>query len=96
MTMPTAPMGGVQSSPAYQNRVDAFNSGHGMPTTSPGLAQDQQAMAAEQPRGIRPALSANGMAASTYSSTMGGAFPTSNGMAENQYEQAKFQMRKPD
>lgn len=80
--------------PAYQNRNDAFSQSYSGPTASPGLQQDQQSMAAEQPRGIRPALSSNGMAASTYSSTMGGAFPTQNGISEDQYNQAKFMMRK--
>lgn len=94
--MESQPMGGtLNQPPAYQNRLEAMNQGiNGGPTTSPGLAADQQSMAAQQPRGIRPALSSNGMAASTYSSTMGGQFPTQNAMAEDQYNQAKFMMRK--
>jgi hypothetical protein len=89
-------MGGVQtqSPPAYEDRTAAFAAGHGMPTTSPGLSQDQQTMNSSGPARIKPSLSANGMAASTYSSTMGGAFPTQNGISSDQYEQAKFMMHK--
>jgi hypothetical protein len=91
----------MQSSPAFQDRNQSFGTGMNgdqgeapSPVGSPGLAQAQQQENAAQPHGIRPSLSDNGMSEGTYSSTMGGAFPTSNGMAENQYQSAKYLMRK--
>ena len=61
---------------------------------SAGLAQQQAQQNAQQPHGINRALTANGMAASTASQTMNGSLPSQNGMASDQYEQARFMMRK--
>lgn len=76
---------------AYQNRNEAMNEGiNGGPTASPGLAQQQQSMAAEQPRGIRPSGTMNGMAAGQFQATMGGMFATQNAQAESTYDTKKY------
>jgi hypothetical protein len=91
MTTPAAPMGGVLNQPpAIQNRVGAFNEGHGMPMTSPGLSQDQQKMNSAGPPKVKMTGSGNGMAASQATATMSGLLPTANGQAENTYESKKW------
>lgn len=91
MTTPTEPMGGVLNQPeAVQSRIGAFNEGHGMPTTSPGLSQDQQAMNSGGPVRVRPSGSGNGMSAGQSEATMSGMLPTANGQAESTYATKKW------
>jgi hypothetical protein len=90
MSMPMQPE-------AVQNRNSAFSEGHqmgGSPATSPGLQRQQQQENAAQPRGIKPALSSNGIAASQYSQTMG-IFAPQNGISSDQYATAKYSMPRP-
>jgi hypothetical protein len=85
-------MGGVQtqSPPAYEDRTAAFAAGHGMPTTSPGLSQDQQQMNSGGPPRVRPSGSGNGMSAGQSEATMSGMLPTANGQAESTYASKKW------
>jgi hypothetical protein len=84
-------------SPAYQNRNQSFGTGMNgdqgetpAPVGSPGLAEDQQSMAAQQPRGIRPTATMNGMASGQFQATMGGMFRTQNGSASSTYDTGKY------
>jgi hypothetical protein len=93
MSMPneSQPMGGVLNQPeAVQSRIGAFNEGHGMPTTSPGQSQDQQAMNSSGPARVHPSGSGNGMSADQASNTMSGVLPTGNGQAESTYATKKW------
>lgn len=89
----TTPMGAVQtqSPPAYENRVGAFNSGHGMPTTSPGLSQDQQAMNSSGPPRVRLTGGGLGMSQSQSEATMGGMLKPQNGVANDTWANVKWQ-----
>lgn len=86
MTTPAEPMGGVQSAPAYQNRLSAMTEGI---RGSAGLQADQQAMAQGPPK-VRMTGSGNGMSQGQATSTMSGLLPTANGQAENTYESKKW------
>ena len=51
---------------------------------------EQQSIAAQQPRGIRPTGTMNGMAAGQFQTTMGGMFRTQNGEASSTYDTGKY------
>jgi len=89
----TTPMGGVQtqSPPAYEDRTAAFAAGHGMPTASPGLSQDQQQMNSGGPARVRLTGSGLGMSQSQAEATMGGMLKPQNAIANDSYANMKWQ-----
>jgi hypothetical protein len=80
--------------PSTYNRNAAFGEGAvgGQFMPSQSLQETAQRFNALVPRSYRPSSSGNGMSRSQYQATLGGAFPTNNGMAQNQYEVAKYSM----
>lgn len=61
---------------------------------SPGLARRQQQYDARVPRKLLPSVSSNGINPDQYQSTLGGVFPTQNGIAKNMYEVWKYTEQK--
>lgn len=82
--------------PPIQNRNQAFGQGMVGGQVAPGesLLLAARRYNAAVPRTYRPSGSLNGMSAGQYQSTLGGAFPTQNGIARNQYDVAKYSMRR--
>lgn len=83
-------------SPApIQNRNQAFGGGMtgGQAMYSNSLAQESARFMAMVPRTIRSTGSPNAIGFKTYKDTMGGAFPTQNGLASDNYEVMKYNMR---
>lgn len=75
-----------------QNRNQAFGSGMigGQAMYGNSLAQEAAKYNAQVPRTFRPSDSPNGMSAEQYQQTLGGSFPTENGIAEKQYDVWKY------
>jgi hypothetical protein len=71
--------------------VGAFNEGHWMPTTSPGLSQDQQQMNSGGPPHVRLTGTGLGMSASQSEQTMAGMLKPQNGIASDSYANMKWQ-----
>ena len=95
--MDSQPMGGVQSSPAYQNRNQSFGTGMNgfqgetpAPVGSPGLQQAQAQANSGGPARVRPTGSGNGMSAGQSEATMSGMLPTANGQADSTYATKKW------
>lgn len=81
--------GGV---PPIYNRNKAFGEGMigGQALYGASLAREAARYNAEVPQAYRPSSSGNGMSARQYQATLGGAFPNSNGVADNQYQVWKY------
>lgn len=83
-------------SPApIQNRNQAFGGGMtgGQAMYSNSLAQESARFMSMVPRAYKPSGALNGMSENQYQSTLGGAFPTMNGLAKDNYEVMKYNMR---
>jgi hypothetical protein len=98
------PMGGVQSSPAFQNRVQSFGTGQNgdqgeapapvgaAPAAVPtSFLQRQQAMNSGGPARVRLTGSGNGMSSGQSQATMGGMLKPQNGIASDSYNNMKWQ-----
>jgi hypothetical protein len=74
------------------NRNSAFGGGMigGQAMYGNGLAKEAARFNASVPHAYRPSSSGNGMSTHQYQSTLGGAFPTSNGIAAGQYDVWKY------
>lgn len=81
--------------PPFQNRNQAFGGGMtgGQAMYSNSLAQESQRYMAMVPRAYKASGALNGMSENQYQATLGGAFPTMNGLAKDNYEVMKYNMR---
>jgi hypothetical protein len=80
--------------PPFENRNSAFGGGMigGQAMYGNGLAQEAARYNAQVPHAYRASGSMNGMSAHQYQDTLGGAFPTMNGLAKNNYDVMKYNM----
>lgn len=78
-----------------QNRNQAFAGGMtgGQAMYSNSLANEAARYNAMVPKAYHGPGSMNGMSEKQYQSTLGGAFPTQNGLATDNYEVMKYNMR---
>jgi hypothetical protein len=77
---------------AVEGRSQHFGSGMvaGQVMPSQSLQETARRYNAQTPTGYKPNGSASGMSAEQYQSTLGGMFPTANGMAETTYNTKKY------
>lgn len=82
--------------PPFQNRNQAFGSGMigGQAMYSNSLDREAARYNAQIPRMMRTGGSLNGMSEKQYQATLGGSFPTMNGLAADNYEVMKYSMQK--
>lgn len=83
----------MQSSPAFQDRNQAFSQPYTQtpaPVGSPGLQQQQAQDNSAGPARVRPTGSGNGMSSDQAEATMSGQLPTANGQAESTYASKKW------
>lgn len=80
--------------PPISNRNSEFGSGMvgGQAMYGNSLAQEAARYNAQIPHAYRASGSMNGMSARQYQTTLGGSFPTMNGLAADNYEVMKYSM----
>jgi hypothetical protein len=81
-----------QYPPSVEGRNQHFGAGMigGQVDPSPGLQETARRFNAQTPTSYKPNGSSSGMSADQYQATLGGMFPTANGMAQSTYATKKY------